>query len=202
MQLSPIRTGSTLVYNLMRGALDDKKVVKQHTYSPWFGHLPIVATVRHPYDAVASGCWANKFALSDKGVCEAAEAFLKQGAQDLIRIKDFPNVLVLRYEDFIADYIVIYREMERFFARPIPDALRAQLSDQHGLEKARAMADSEKDFESWDAETMIHGGHVSANATRLGYGRELFTAGQLRHLSDVFRPFMQAFDYEAKGGSS
>lgn len=196
IQLSPVRTGSTLIYNLLRESLPHKKLVKQHTYSSLFGHLPIVVTVRHPFDAVASICRVNEFGVSDETLPQAFKSFSDNGAADVVRIKDKPNVLVLYYHKFINDYEYVFSEFERFFSIRISPELRASLTEKYSLKSARKIAESKGSFGQWDPVTMIHGEHISDNADRHGYASELFSESQLAYLSEYCADFMTAFGYD------
>lgn len=197
IQLSPVRTGSTLVYNLLRGAVPGKKTVKQHTFSQWFGHLPMVATVRHPYDSIASLCRVKGLSIDDKVVRDAAQEFWNNGASDILIIRERPNVLILHYEKFIADYDYIYSRFEEFFSIRIDEALRAELTQKYNLKSARKIADANLSFENSDSETKIHGQHISDNAERIGYAKDMFTGPQLAYLNEFCAEYMRAFCYEA-----
>ena len=54
IQCSPIRSGSTIVYNFLRELFPSAQVVKKHSYHPDFSSFPIVTTYRHPLDCIAS----------------------------------------------------------------------------------------------------------------------------------------------------
>jgi hypothetical protein len=195
IQMSPIRTGSTLVFNLLREVLPRKRVLKKHQFSSGFGHCPIVATVRHPLDAIASVCRVGGIKISDEGLERATREFFENGAADVIRIRERPNVLVLRYELFIDDFEYIFAELEQFFNITISGVERVRLAQQYGVENAKRVAAKFDRFDEWDPETQIHGNHVSDNAKRIGYSSELFSGAQVDDLKRACSAYMEAFDY-------
>ena len=195
IQLSPVRTGSTLVYNLLRGVLEGKKIVKKHRYRIAYGRLPIVATVRDPFDAIASVIRLNKLGTDRAGVEQAADIFLKNGAADIVKIKDKPNVLILQYERFIEDFGYVFSELEAFFDFIIPDARKQQLALEFNLDNTRKIAGRQKRFGDYDSVTLIHGDHISDHAKTPGYAIEMFDKDQVRYLSNRLASYMQAFGY-------
>ena len=54
VQFSPPRSGSTLVYNIMREIFPHKKIFKVHTFRAMCNEMPVVVTYRHPLDCIAS----------------------------------------------------------------------------------------------------------------------------------------------------
>lgn len=195
IQMSPIRTGSTLVFNLLREVLPQKKVLKKHQFSSGFGHCPIVATVRHPLDAIASVCRVGGIEISDQGLSKATRDFFENGADDLIRIKDRPNVLLLRYELFINDFDYIFTKLEQFFKLNISSVERSRLAKKYSIENAKKIAARFDRFSEWDLETQIHGNHLSDNAERIGYSIDLFSSSQADSLKIACAAYMKAFDY-------
>ena len=49
---SPVRTGSTLIYNFLKNLINDD-VLKTHSYC-YYKKYNIVVTIRHPYNSILS----------------------------------------------------------------------------------------------------------------------------------------------------
>lgn len=196
IQMSPVRTGSTLVYNLLRRVLTDKTIVKDHKYRIAFGHLPIVATVRNPFDAIASIIRVNNLSNDQNGVERAGRIFKDHGADDIIKIRNKPNVLILKYEVFINSYHYIFSEIEKFMGISIPEDLKSELICEFDIDNAKKIARHNDRFGDYDSVTLIHGGHISEQAKQTGYAVKLFNEQQTEFIVDAFSEYIQAFDYQ------
>lgn len=195
IQMSPVRTGSTFVYNVLREVVPGRVVEKHHTYHPSFKRVSVVATVRHPGDAIASICRVNKMEISDESVRRAAGMFLRNGAADVTRIKDRDGVLVLKYEDFAIEPEGLYDALEDFFDIVLDADFRGRLTERFGIDRARQISQKEGGFERWDEATMIHGDHVSKHANVVGYSDALFSDGQKEIIAELCSAYGAAFNY-------
>ncbi|MFN3165695.1 MAG: hypothetical protein ACE37H_01380 [Phycisphaeraceae bacterium] len=195
IQMSPVRTGSTLVYNLLRRVLSDKTVIKDHKYRIAFGHLPIVATVRDPFDAIASIIRVNNLGNDQPGVEQACHIFRHHGADDIVRIRNKPNVLILKYEVFIDSYDYIFSELERFMGISIAEDLKSELIGEFDIDNAKKIARHNDRFGEYDSETLIHGGHISERAKQAGYAVQMFSEQQIDAIVKAMPGYIQAFGY-------
>ena len=59
-QFSPIRTGSTLIYNYLKFLLKDYHIVKQHNINKNEIDIITVITMRHPYNSILSTILVNE----------------------------------------------------------------------------------------------------------------------------------------------
>lgn len=184
IQLSPVRTGSTLIYNILRESFPGKVIDKAHTYSRHYKHLPIVATVRNPLDCVASILLSKEKPINDANLRWAVDELTQQGGSDITELSNHQSCLFLRYEDFVSNYEAVFDAFERFFEATIPADRRAIITANNNLDRAMAIASSQRNFTNWDEVTKIHGKHISVFQGRPLYHQEVFTQPQL----DLLRP--------------
>ena len=196
IQFSPVRTGSTLVYNLLRECLPDKTVTKVHTYSCHFSHLPIVATTRHPFDCIASIIQINKEAPDEKTIRAAVANYHANGGRDLLRIKNHRKLLLLRYEEFVDDYEPIFAGLESLFGLSIGPERRNELTQKYNIESARKIAAGQGEFAKWDPVTLLHGQHISKFGGRPSYHKDYFTETHLQLLRSLCQDDLTALDYQ------
>jgi hypothetical protein len=195
IQFSPVRTGSTVIYNLLRECLPGKTVTKTHTYSPHFSHLPVVATTRHPFDCISSMLQVRSEEPNEKNIRSTVARFNANGGHDLIRIKNKKPILLLKYEDFVHNYESVFTSFEKFFAITISAQQRAELTHKYSLEKAREIAAAQKQWGKWDPVTKIHGNHISKFGGQPSYYKEYFTAHQIDLLKHLFTDYLREFNY-------
>lgn len=195
IQMSPVRSGSTLVWNLLKHTFPNAHIVKHHTCGWFFNYLKIVATVRHPFDCIASIHKANGWEPSLESVERGATRFLQNGAEAIVSLKDRPDVLVLRYEEFVNNFEVIFEAFESFFGVEIDTHKREQLVDQFGIESVKKITQEQGTFKSWDKETLFHGNHISEYNGSSGYGVEFFSEEQIKRIEELCSDYMEAFGY-------
>lgn len=198
VQFSPPRSGSTLVYNVLRESFAERTVLKRHWlkgfYRGRWSRSPIVSTVRHPLDAVASRIQID----GDTPNAESIERNLDAIAHYrlLLRIRDNPRVLILKYESFVDDFDYLFTELEQFFGEQITEGTKLAIRERYGLDAVRQKAERLGSFANWDRVDHIHGNHISAYGGRAGYYAEYFDADQIRQLEEHFRAVLAAFDYD------
>lgn len=195
IQFSPVRTGSTLVYNILRECLPGKTIDKSHTYSKHYEKLPIIATVRHPMDSVASLLQVAEREATGENFRWAVDMLTREGGADIEKLKNHPKLLLLRYEEFYANYEGMFDALEKFFCIEIPRWQRDSISSRHGLEQARRTASQFSSFSKHDPVTKIHGNHISAFGGRPFYHQEFFNEEQLRRLAPLCADLMKSFGY-------
>jgi hypothetical protein len=196
IQFSPVRTGSTIIYNLLRECLPNKTITKTHTYSRYFGHLPLVATTRHPLDCISSMLQVKNAKPDPETLESTVVRFNANGASDLLLIKGERQLLLLRYEEFVDDYNPVFSSFESYFHIQIPVEKRAELTRKYSIESAMKIASSHDSFTSWDPVTKIHGQHISKFGGRPYSYKEYFTDDQIQHLKSRCKDYMAAFGYD------
>lgn len=195
IQFSSVRTGSTLVYNILRECLPGKTIDKSHTYSSHYEKLPIVATVRHPMDCIASILQVEEKEMTEANLRWAVDMFTREGGADIEKLKHHSKLLLLRYEEFYANNEGMFDAFEKFFGIEIPRGRRDSISSRHGLEQARQTASQYANFSGHDPVTKIHGNHISAFGGRPFYHQEFFNKEQLYMLNSLCGDLMKSFGY-------
>ena len=196
IQFSPPRTGSTLVFNILREALPDRDIEKTHNYKRKFSRYPVIASYRHPLDAIASSIQRYGRTPSDEEIAVQIQEFEAGGIRVILDIRHDKNVLMMRYEDFYHDHDYIYDRLEKFFSIGISAEKRRAISGRYNIDAVNEMVSQFDNFESYHKETQLHGRHISAYKGETNYYKDYFTSQQIAHLKDVYRDILVAFDYE------
>jgi len=156
------RSGSTVVWQILRDLVPDQAVPKLHgTYTAQNGEL-VVLTVRSPHDIAAS---LYRVRLSRGGVGVDGPAGLEIVLNDtrahfrsLGEMVGQPHVL-LRYEEFYCDFDVIFDAIAGALGIEIGPEVRADIGGRYTLERNRERAAKFADFNEFDADG-IHGDHI------------------------------------------
>lgn len=196
IQFSPVRTGSTLIYNLLREILPGKTVVKVHTYSSHYRNVALVATYRHPLDCIASLIQVAGKKPDDDEVLKAADTYDKNGGNDILILKKHPHHLIFRYEIFVDDLTSVYDSIERYFDVIIKPNLREQLSHKYSIDEASKIAAKQESFTAWDPATKLHGNHISRFRGRPAYYNEFFSLKQIALLKSRYTKHLKTFGFE------
>lgn len=113
VQFSPIRSGSTLVYNILKSIFTNIKIEKMHNfkYRPKFFYI---ITIRHPYNAIISSIIRYGLKINENTIEKQMLQYLENGGSDIIE-KDLnkKNVLTFMYDDFKDDFSIIYNTLEK-----------------------------------------------------------------------------------------
>jgi len=207
IQFSPPRTGSTLVWNILTELFPGRRIKKKHSLrktrlGPF--HLPVVCTVRHPLDAVASCIQCRDLPLTDQTIDDLIEEFDRLAIQTVLDIRNDPHVLILKYEQFSADYEFLFDELERFFGITIGPDQRQIIQKKYNVRQVKQKTEQMGDFSNWDKENHLHGRHISKFNGASGYYQQFFSAEQIRRMSLHYQQYMQVFGYsvEADGSGS
>ena len=195
IQFGPIRSGSTLVFNILREVFPDQHIQKTHTLKGIYLKRPMVITYRHPLDSIASSIQRYGLTPTDEIVAQQIQEFNSNGFSDLVKIKDPTKVLMLRYEDFRYDLDVVFNGIESFFDIKITDKKRDDLSKFYNIESVKKMTESKKTFSDHDRITHWHGKHVSKYNGGVNYHKEFFSQSQLDQLLEIYSEFLVANGY-------
>lgn len=195
VQFSPIRTGSTLLFNILQELFPRHSIEKQHTYGWYFNHLKVVASVRSPYDCIGSLLKAHNREITAENLLWATERFLKFGANEIITVADQKNVLLLRYEDFLNNYGYIYDSFEEFFELSINLETREKINHKFSLESVKKIMNTKEGFSEWCEKSKIHGNHISPENGRVGSGKEIFSPEQVGFIESKCAAYNKKFGY-------
>ena len=196
IQYSPPRTGSTLVYNILRELFSHCKIQKTHNYEDKFDAYPVVVTYRHPLDSIASSIQRYGRTPSDEEIRAQIREFDKTGIGDILKIRNQSNVLMLKYEEFYNRYDYIYDLLEKFFSIKIPADERKRLSDGYNMDAVKQMTQNFDDFRGYNKVTQLHGRHISEHKGETYYYKSYFSPAQIEYLKNVYKDILDAFDYK------
>lgn len=200
IQFSPPRTGSTLLWNILRVCLPSVQVVKQHTLTAYqkcfLNRSKIVSSVRNPLDAVASSIQRYDRYPSRKEVEHQIAQFKQNGIWDVLWAKRNSRALVLKYEDFVNDYNFIYDKLELFLGVRILQEHKDYIATEFSIDAVKRKSEKLKKFTNEDKDTHIHGQHISRFQGTVGYYHEYFDKPSVKLIYWHFREIFKEFNYE------
>lgn len=196
IQYSPPRTGSTLVYNILREVFPDNKIEKTHNYEDKFSKYPVVVSYRHPLDSIASSIQRYGRTPSDEEIMVQIQEFNKTGIWDILKIRRYPNVLMLKYEEFYSNHDYIYDRLEKFFSISIPAEQRRNISSQFNIDAVDGMVREFDNFQTYHKVTQLHGRHISKYKGEAFYYKDFFNPQQVEYLKKTYKDLLAAFYYE------
>ena len=128
IQFGHPRSGTTLVYNLLKDIFPNRFVETRHYYRKKDRKFPTVVTYRNPLDAITSQLLVyqrsekkgllkdqEKLIITRETLDSIIKIFEKNGIWEVIKIQNNQNVLMLKYEDFVNDFDIIFNAVENFF---------------------------------------------------------------------------------------
>lgn len=190
IQFSPIRSGSTLVFNILKDVFPEKNIKKNHHCRPNDLKFPVVVTYRHPLDCIASSIMCHGLELNDEILENKMKEFNKNGFDDLVDLTCYQNVLMLKYEDFRYDFEVIFQGIEKYFNVNIPIELRKDLITKYSIEVVEEYVKDKKSFNEYDKTTLWHGNHISKYKGDCFYYKYFFNDQQVEYLTNIYKKFL------------
>jgi len=200
-QVSIIRSGSTLVYQILCKLFPEKEIIKQHHF-PKGIRYPIVSTYRDPRDILVSA-WRtfilskNRKLIKDRMAEEdvlLTLAFLKAPINDFNVGWGDNNILWLKYEDFYKDTNVVFEAIEKYFQIEISDGERRSISDEYTINKNKERAKAFKHFGEYDyLGTEIHGDHIFKGA--VGGWKEVIPADLHNIVNERLKNVLELWGY-------
>ena len=192
-------TGSTLLYQLVRGLGADP--IKVHGYP--YGPARKLVTIRDPRDVLCSYARRQHRSIAERdGLEEALLASLRtlfhefRRQDDLRRFREDGCSLLLRYEDYVGgsearllDVVAGHLEVELD-----PDR-RSHLVEDASLERNAERARAHADFSGFDPETHVHGHHISSGG-RTGVWRTCFTERVVDRVREDLGDLLVELGYE------
>lgn len=199
IQFSPPRTGSTLVWNLLRLAFPERRVLKQHRLSTFqrsrLYRSPIVCSVRNPLDSIASSLERYQQQPTDQIIDEQIAMYEHQGLWQTLELIDNPRASVLRYEDFVNDWPYLFSAIESALGKTIsPSAIR-ECYDRFSIDVVESRCKQLGHFDNYDPVDHIHGCHISQYRGRVNYFDRVLTHEMTVKIYEHFQPVFAAFDY-------
>ena len=111
IQFGPPRSGSTLIYNILKDVFIHKSVETRHTYRNKDRKHPTVVTYRNPLDSIVSSILRYNLEPSMSVLEDQVVEFENNGIWTVHEIKDNKNVLMLKYEEFFNDFEIIFDKL-------------------------------------------------------------------------------------------
>ena len=141
IQFSPISSGSTLVFNLLRETYSFSNIFKEHEITrDKCSKYKTVVTYRNPIDCLASTFQRSNLSVTDKNIEKQIIELKKSGLDDLVHIFDHPNIIKLRYENFYDDFDFIFNAFESYFGRSISEAHRSRMKEKYSIKNVLSEA--------------------------------------------------------------
>jgi hypothetical protein len=195
IQFSPPRSGSTLVYNILRDVFPKRKIKKRHRYESDKLKYPVVVTYRNPLDCIASSIQRYDLTPTNEVIERQIAEFERNGIWDILKIKDNPNVLMLKYEDFFDDFEVIFKGIENLFDIKILPASRSTLTERYQIDAVEKIIKDMDTFDEYNKVTHWHGKHISSQRGRPMYYKHFFKEDQIAYLKSVYKEILLEFNY-------
>ena len=161
---SPIRTGSTLIYNLLRELFPNKSVQKTHFIKEFsYHHNAIcISTIRQPYNSIISSLIrekeTNEISITD--IEKEIVTYITFGGEDILKIENVPNIL-LYYEDFFSDINLFFEKIQKYTKHEITSDVRLTLKTKYSISSVEDISSRFSKFSELDETTQIHGKHIS-----------------------------------------
>tara|TARA_Y100000816_G_scaffold245360_1_gene193331 strand:+ start:405 stop:995 length:591 start_codon:yes stop_codon:yes gene_type:complete len=160
IQFSPIRSGSTLVFNILQFL--GKKSNKEHDKYVFKNDNKYIVTIRHPYNSIISSIMRYDKEINIKNIKEQIRKYLEQGGNHIAN-KDLnsSNHCILIYEKFYNDLDYILDEFELFFNEKYEDDIRNEIKIKFSIENVKKITEKYNTFAEYDSLTNWHGKHIS-----------------------------------------
>ena len=160
--------------------------------------MPVVVTYRHPLDCIASSIIRYKKEPDQEELERQMKIFNEQGLKDLVKIKNMPNVLMLKYEAYVNDFEYIFDHFEEFFKITISRKKRDELTAKYKIENVEKMIKNRggDSFSDIDKKTQLHGNHISKYKGACNYYEEFFQPEQIKMLKEAYTDVLETFDYK------
>jgi len=182
---SPIRTGSTLLFNVLRFLFEESDILdkelkgaklqqfpnqvvfKVHPPFAWNEDECFICPVRNPIDTILSAIRiflpAPHIPISLTQIDHAIAAHLEE-MQFLSHFrKNRNNVHILYYEQFVDNFDALFQEIEQIFAITIcleDKNLISEILNKKNIQNEIASFDN---FYTFDAKSHFHGKHIETN---------------------------------------
>ena len=172
-QFSPIRTGSTLVYNILKIIKPDMKITKRHNFE-YNTHDLFIITLRHPYNSIISSCSTYSLELNINNLKKSINNYIKNGGKCIAKKKlDNNNCLILYYEKFDENYNYIFETLENKLEIKISDENKQEILSNFSIDSVIKFTSKYLSFNKFDRKTQLHGNHISNYKGKTDYTKIL-----------------------------
>lgn len=196
IQFGPIRSGSTLVYNILRETYPLNSVLKRHKITnSKCNQYKTVVTYRNPLDSLASSFKKDNVLITEKNILIKIEELKNNGLNDLVTIFENRSILKLKYEDFYNDINMIFDRLEIYFDKPISRGHREKIIKKYDIKNVLLLTKGYKDFSQYDKISHFHGNHISESKGKPNSFEQLFNKTELALVKDSLHPFLNRLGY-------
>ena len=161
IQFSPIRSGSTLVYNYLLHLKKNPQKIHNYNYKK---NNRYIITIRHPYNSIISSILRYDKKININTLKEGINEYLSAGGNCIINNNfNDDNHCVLIYEDFLHNHDIILDKLELFFNEKYSMKFKNELKnklDVNNIKKKLQDKGYDK-FEKYDKKYQLHGKHIS-----------------------------------------
>lgn len=183
IQFSPIRSGSTIVYNIIKElTLNNIKVSKEHTLFKINENILYIITIRHPYNSIISYLMAFKKDINDDNLIDAIDIYLNNGGKSLLNINvENENILILYYIKFINNHKYIYDILIEKLK--LKNTINNIDYNKFKIENIIKIISKFETFHEYDKETHFHGCHISKYKGETDY-KKILNETQIKILNN------------------
>lgn len=181
IQFSPIRTGSTVIYNYLLEL--NKRPTKVHSYSN-NTNAKYIITIRHPYNSIISVILRENEPINADTLQKQTDEYLQHGGKSIANNNfDGANHCILFYEEFVNNHDVILNKFEQFFNETYSIEKKNKMKAKLNIESVKNFIDDKNltNFGEWDKQTKIHGRHISEYNGNTNY-KELLSESEINLL--------------------
>jgi hypothetical protein len=199
IQFSPPRTGSTLLWNVMRQSFPKYQIYKQHglTQAQFDSDVPIVSSIRNPLDVIVSSLERYRLEATDENVRAQLSEMERFGMNKVSGLQQRANTLILQYECFYNNFDYLFQRLEVFFSEPIPHAVRTKIECEFSLENVERKSLRLGDFCNYDKVDNIHGRHISKSRGVPGQYRQVLSSVQIALIRERFHEIFRDFEIKS-----
>ena len=195
IQFGPVRSGSTLVYNLLRDIFPNCDVRKTHNIEKNPSTKYIVSTYRNPLDIMASIYHIHDQVPTLDTIRQKIFFMKNNGLVDFFNIIDNDKVLKLKYEDFYNNYNYIYDKFEAYFKIKIDSEQRVFFDKKYKINNIKEMVKEYNSFDYFDGITHWHGNHISPHNGAPNAYDKLFNNEEIEFMKKGIGDIINKLDY-------
>ena len=193
IQFSTGRSGSTLLWNILKELQFNPKKCHNLKYNV---NCKIVSTIRDPRDMLASRLLISNKKIDNENINENINQMKKYGLDDLVKIMNKKNVLVLQYEFFWNNYEYIFDRISEFLNINIDQDVRKKITTKFSVEKMLNISKKFDNFNSFDKKTHIHGNHISKKKGEPGNWMNVIPKKYHQEVEKKLKKYLNLFSYE------
>ena len=203
IQFGMIRSGSTLIYNILKEIFPVYTINKTHNHSrSWkeifLKKIPMVCTYRDPLDIICSSIKRYEKLVTREVIDEQIKELKQFGFDDFIKLEKIPrfvdkNRLNLKYENFYNNFDYIFKELEDFFNIQITSNLRSKIESKLSIQGVKEKISKFKTFDEYDMNNHWHGKHISNNNGMPKSHINFFNEDDINYLKFVYKDFREKY---------